>query len=174
VEGRFNANVATPIGTVSLTPHVSLCWQHEYLDSSRGVDAQFIGTGGGSFVTTTDNPDRDAAFIDAGLDATVCKNVTVFVDYETQAGQSKHRPVRPGRRENRVLKKPVKLILFSRKATLRAIHAGCVALFLLAATPQSHAHLVTNPFVEVSGTTGNPQRAALPGELLTAALPTIR
>ncbi len=90
MEGRFNANVATPIGPVSLTPHVSLSWQYEYLDSSRGIDAQFIGTGSGSFVTTTDNPDRDAAFIDAGLDATVCKNVTVFVDYETQAGQSNY------------------------------------------------------------------------------------
>jgi outer membrane autotransporter protein len=90
VEGRFNANVATPIGPVSFTPHVSLSWQHEYLDSSRGINAQFIGTGGGSFVTQTDNPDRDAAFIDVGLDATVCKNVTVFVDYETQAGQNNY------------------------------------------------------------------------------------
>jgi outer membrane lipase/esterase len=84
VEGRFNANV----GPVSLTPHLSLSWQHEYLDSSRGINAQFTGTGGGSFVTQTDNPDRDAAFIDVGLDAEVAKNVTVFVDYETQAGQN--------------------------------------------------------------------------------------
>ncbi len=90
VEGRFNANVATLLGPVSLTPHVSLSWQHEYLDSSRGINAQFTGTGGGSFVTQTDNPDRDAAFIDVGLDATVCKNVTVFVDYETQAGQNNY------------------------------------------------------------------------------------
>jgi outer membrane autotransporter protein len=86
VEGRFNANV----GPVSLTPHVSLSWQHEYLDSSRGINAQFTGTGGGSFVTQTDSPDRDAAFLDVGLDATVSKNVTLFVDYETQAGQNNY------------------------------------------------------------------------------------
>ncbi len=90
VEGRFVANVNTPVGPVSLTPHVSLSWQHEYLDDSRGINAQFTGTGGGSFVTQTDNPDRDAAFIDGGLDANVSKNVTIFVDYETQAGQQNY------------------------------------------------------------------------------------
>jgi outer membrane autotransporter protein len=84
VEGRFNANV----GAISLTPHVSASWQHEYLDDSRGINAQFTGTGGGSFVTETDSPDRDSAFLDVGLDATVSKNVTLFVDYEAQAGQS--------------------------------------------------------------------------------------
>jgi len=90
VEGRFVADINTPVGPMTLTPHVSASWQHEYLDSSRGINAQFSGTGGGSFVTQTDNPDRDAAFIDVGLDATVSKNVTVFVDYETQAGQNNY------------------------------------------------------------------------------------
>jgi outer membrane autotransporter protein len=83
-EGRFNANV----GPVSLTPHVSVSWQHEYLDNSAGITSQFDGAGGGSFSTQTDSPDRDSAFVDVGLDATVSKNVTVFVDYEAQAGQS--------------------------------------------------------------------------------------
>jgi uncharacterized protein with beta-barrel porin domain len=86
VEGRFNANV----GAISLTPHVSASWQHEYLDDSRGINAQFTGAGGGSFVTQTDSPDRDAAFLDVGLDATVAKNVTLFVDYETQVGQQNY------------------------------------------------------------------------------------
>jgi outer membrane autotransporter protein len=90
VEGRFAANVNTPFGRVGLTPHASLSWQHEYLDDSRGINAQFSGTGGGSFTTQTDNPDRDAAFIDVGLDATVSKNVTVFVDYQTQVGQQNY------------------------------------------------------------------------------------
>jgi outer membrane autotransporter protein len=83
-EGRFNARA----GAVSLTPHVSASWQHEYMDNGGGITSQFDGAGGGSFVTQTDRPDRDSAFVDVGLDATVSKNVTVFVDYETQAGQS--------------------------------------------------------------------------------------
>jgi outer membrane autotransporter protein len=85
---RFIDDVRLVSQCLEVGLHVSASWQHEYLDSSRGINAQFTGTGGGSFVTQTDNPDRDAAFIDVGLDATVCKNVTVFVDYETQAGQN--------------------------------------------------------------------------------------
>jgi uncharacterized protein YhjY with autotransporter beta-barrel domain len=84
VEGRFNAMV----GSVSLTPHLSVSWQHEYLDNSRGITSQFVGAGGGSFSVETDTPDRDAAFIDVGLDATVSKDVTVFVASETQVGQN--------------------------------------------------------------------------------------
>jgi outer membrane autotransporter protein len=90
VEGRFVADVKTPVGPMTLTPHLSASWQHEYMDSSGGITSQFTGTGGGSFVTRTQPPDRDAAFIDAGLDATVNNNVTVFVDYETQAGQQNY------------------------------------------------------------------------------------
>ncbi len=50
--------------------------------------SQFDGTGGGSFVTQTEHPDRDSAFFDVGLDANVTRNVTVFIDYETQVGQN--------------------------------------------------------------------------------------
>ena len=87
VEGRFVAEVKTPLGPMTLTPHVSVSWQHEYMESSGGITSQFTGTGGGSFITQTQNPDRDAAFIDAGLDATICQNITLFLDYETQVGQ---------------------------------------------------------------------------------------
>jgi fibronectin-binding autotransporter adhesin len=86
-EGRFSTKVATCYGPMILTPHVSASWQHEYLDNSQGINANFTGTGGGSFTTETDTPDRDSAFVDVGLDATVAKNVTLFVDYEAQAGQ---------------------------------------------------------------------------------------
>jgi fibronectin-binding autotransporter adhesin len=86
-EGRFVANISTPMGAMSLTPHVSASWQHEYLDNSDGITSQFNGAGGGSFSVQTDTPQRDSAFFDVGLDATVNQNVTVFVDYEAQAGQ---------------------------------------------------------------------------------------
>jgi len=86
-EGRFVANIHTPAGPMILTPHLSASWQHEYMDDSQGITSQFTGAGGGSFVVQTDNPERDSAFIDVGLDATVSKNVTVFVDYATQVGQ---------------------------------------------------------------------------------------
>ncbi|HEY0256367.1 MAG TPA: autotransporter outer membrane beta-barrel domain-containing protein, partial [Candidatus Methylacidiphilales bacterium] len=88
VEARYVTDVNTPMGRTTLTPHVSASWQHEYLDNSQGITSQFNSAGGGSFATQTDNPDRDSAFLDIGLDATLSKNVTVFIDYEAQAGQS--------------------------------------------------------------------------------------
>jgi outer membrane autotransporter protein len=89
-EGRFVANVNTPLGPMTLTPHLSASWQHEYMDSSGGITSQFTGTGGGSFLTQTQPPDRDAAFIDIGLDANIGQNITLFADYETQAGQQNY------------------------------------------------------------------------------------
>ena len=75
-------------GKVAATPHLSASWQHEYLDNSNGITSQFSGAGLGSFTVNTARPDRDAAFIDAGLDTQWDSNFNLFVDYETQAGQS--------------------------------------------------------------------------------------
>jgi outer membrane autotransporter protein len=33
-------------------------------------------------------PERDSAFFDAGLDAGITSNITLFVDYQAQAGQA--------------------------------------------------------------------------------------
>ena len=88
MEARYVTDVATPLGRMTLTPHVSASWQHEYLDDAdEGITSQFNNAGGGSFTVPTTNPDRNSAFLDIGLDATVDKNVTVFIDYEAQAGQ---------------------------------------------------------------------------------------
>jgi uncharacterized protein YhjY with autotransporter beta-barrel domain len=86
-EARYEAMIGTPFGPVLLKPHVSASWQREYLDNSDGINSQFTGTGGGSFITKTDTPNRDSGFFDGGLDATLCKNITLYVDYEAQAGQ---------------------------------------------------------------------------------------
>ena len=70
-----------------LTPHLTLNWQHEYLDSSDGITSQFNGIGGGSFTVQTDTPQRDSAFLEAGIDMVVSENVVLFLDYAAQAGQ---------------------------------------------------------------------------------------
>ena len=46
------------------------------------------GAGGGSFVTQGDAPERDSAFFDVGVDAGVSSNVTLFLDYQAQAGEA--------------------------------------------------------------------------------------
>jgi uncharacterized protein with beta-barrel porin domain len=74
---------------VTFRPHLDASWQHEFLDQSRGIDSQFTGAVGGFTVRTVD-PSRDSALMDAGLDAEVSRTVTVFADYEAQAGQENY------------------------------------------------------------------------------------
>ncbi len=83
MEARYFARV----GSVSLTPHISASWQHEFLDNSEGITSQFNQVGSGSFTVQTTNPERDSAFIDVGLDAQVAKRVTLFTNYQAEVGQ---------------------------------------------------------------------------------------
>jgi uncharacterized protein YhjY with autotransporter beta-barrel domain len=75
---------------VNFMPHLDASWQHEFLDQSRGVTSQFNGFGGGSFNIQTENPSRDSALIDLGLDAAFHDTLTLFADYEVQAGQDNY------------------------------------------------------------------------------------
>ena len=74
---------------INFTPHLDASWQHEFLDQSRGITSQFNG-GLGSFNVRTTNPSRDSALADAGLDAEINSTLTVFGDYEVQAGQENY------------------------------------------------------------------------------------
>lgn len=56
-------------------------WQHEYLNDSRGIDADFIGSGLGKFSVQTDSPMRDAAVIGAGVNFTFDDRVTLYAEY---------------------------------------------------------------------------------------------
>jgi uncharacterized protein with beta-barrel porin domain len=75
---------------MTLTPHLDATWQHEFMDQSRGITSQFDGAGLGSFSVQTANPSRDSALADAGFDLDVNRTVTVFADYEVQAGQANY------------------------------------------------------------------------------------
>ncbi len=74
---------------ITFTPHLDASWQHEFMDQSRGITSQFNG-GLGSFSVATVNPSRDSALVDAGLDAEINCSVTVFADYQAQAGQENY------------------------------------------------------------------------------------
>jgi uncharacterized protein with beta-barrel porin domain len=84
----LQARYVTFVGDVALVPHASVAWQHEYLANDRGITSAFTGAGGGSFTVQTEDTGNDSAFIDLGLDATLCQNVTLFLDYQTDAGAS--------------------------------------------------------------------------------------
>jgi uncharacterized protein with beta-barrel porin domain len=88
-EARYSTESRTPLGLMTFTPHFQATWQHEYMDNSDDISSQFNGgAGGGSFIVQGRQPARDSAFLDLGIDAQVAKNVTIFVDYQTQAGES--------------------------------------------------------------------------------------
>ena len=61
-------------------------WQHEFLNSSRNISATFTSLGGGSFLYSTPSPSRDSALLGLGASGYMCKNVSLFVNYETQIG----------------------------------------------------------------------------------------
>ncbi|MCE0522407.1 MAG: autotransporter outer membrane beta-barrel domain-containing protein [Methylacidiphilales bacterium] len=86
----LEARYAVQTGSVLLTPHLSATWQHEFLDNSNGITSQFNQIGSGSFTVQTTQTERNSAFIDAGLDADVVHNVTLFTDYQTEVGQANY------------------------------------------------------------------------------------
>jgi uncharacterized protein YhjY with autotransporter beta-barrel domain len=74
------------IGSVVLTPHASAYWQHEFLDGPDLITSSFEGLPSGGFTVQTIGGDSDNALLGLGLDAEIANSVTVFIDYQTEAG----------------------------------------------------------------------------------------
>ena len=83
----MEARYVVHAGAICLIPHASATWQHEFLDNNNGITSQFNDIGAGSFTVQTTPTERDSAVIDVGLDADVARNVTLFTDYQTEAGE---------------------------------------------------------------------------------------
>ena len=81
---------AAQIKSIAITPHLDLNWQHECLNQSSQLYSSFTDVGTGSFAITTPNGSKDSALIDAGFNIQASENVSVFVDYLAQAGQSNY------------------------------------------------------------------------------------
>ena len=64
---------------------VRLGWQHEFANNDRAIVARFSDSGLGSFAVRTNDPERDAALVGLGLNATYRDTLTTFVDYDVQA-----------------------------------------------------------------------------------------
>ena len=92
LRSRLGAHMsyAAQIKNIAITPHLDLSWQHEYLNQSSQLYSSFTDVGTGSFAITTPNGSKDSALIDAGFNIQASENVSVFVDYLAQAGQSNY------------------------------------------------------------------------------------
>ncbi len=61
-------------------------WQHEFLNSSRNINASFTQLGGGNFIYNTAGPSRDSALLGLGASGYINQQISLFVNYETQVG----------------------------------------------------------------------------------------
>jgi uncharacterized protein YhjY with autotransporter beta-barrel domain len=86
----FDLNYVFDCHGTHIVPYLQAAWQHEFLDQSRGVTSSFNSLGGGDFSVQTPNPSRDSALVTAGVDADIDRSITVFADYQNQAGQSNY------------------------------------------------------------------------------------
>ena len=77
-------------GDMWFTPHFNATWQHEFLDDSRGISSSFSSAPPNSFTVYTPSPSRDAALLEVGLDADLRRDITAFLYYQVQAGQSNY------------------------------------------------------------------------------------
>jgi len=92
LRSRLGGHVSYPFktGTALLTPHLDASWQHEFLDGGQGINAQIVNVAGGPFTVRTPNPSRDSALLDAGLNADITGQISIFGDYLVQVGQSNY------------------------------------------------------------------------------------
>ena len=67
---------------------VRAAWQYEFLDDNRAIVSRFSDSGLSAFSVRTDNPERNAALLGVGINATYRNMLTTFVDYDVQVGQA--------------------------------------------------------------------------------------
>lgn len=72
---------------VAFAAELRAAWQHEFLNDSQTISSLFIGSGLSPFSVRSPNPERDAALVGVGINATMRNNMTIFVDYDAQCGQ---------------------------------------------------------------------------------------
>jgi len=79
-------NLATNSRPALLTFNFNAYWQHEFLDNSQNISANFNGLGAGSFAFQTGSPTRDSGLLGGGISGNLSKGITLFANYELQAG----------------------------------------------------------------------------------------
>jgi outer membrane autotransporter protein len=84
----FDARWQTSWLKTQFTYHLNASWQHEFMDNSQSITSSLETPGVMPFTVQGAGPDRDSALIDAGVDILPAKNVDLFLDYQTEAGES--------------------------------------------------------------------------------------
>ncbi|WP_027159848.1 autotransporter family protein [Methylobacter luteus] len=85
---QFSQSISMPWGVIA--PGARFEWVHQFEDSARAIQSQFISAPGGTgyFTTLTDSPDRDYFNLGASIAATLPEGRSAFFRYETRLGQT--------------------------------------------------------------------------------------
>lgn len=72
----------------TLSPELSVLWDHEYLNGSRRINAELKGAPGNGFSTPTSEPGRDSVKIKAGIAGTAFKRkLGFYTRFECEQGR---------------------------------------------------------------------------------------
>jgi outer membrane lipase/esterase len=82
------ASYRAKIGKVTVKPQLSIVWQHEFADNTRGVNAR-LAQGSSTMTFRTDRIGQNFAVVSADLPARISKNVVASVGYAAEVGRSK-------------------------------------------------------------------------------------
>jgi uncharacterized protein with beta-barrel porin domain len=83
--------IALPIkrNSVVTVPQVYAIYQHEYSNSSRGLDTR-LSQAGKTFVLQTDTPHRNFAVVGANVNILTQKNLKIQLDYNAEVGRGNY------------------------------------------------------------------------------------
>ncbi len=71
-----------------MKPQVSVVWQHEYANNSRGLNAR-LAQGSDTMIFRTDTPGRDFAVVSAEVSARLSKRLVANVSYNAEVGRNR-------------------------------------------------------------------------------------
>jgi autotransporter-associated beta strand protein len=76
------------VGNVTVKPQVSVAWQHEYSDNTRGLNASLAQGSSNMTFNTISNPGKNFAMVNAGVSARFSKRFVANVGYTGEVGRS--------------------------------------------------------------------------------------
>ncbi len=86
--GQGQYTFTMPHMTLPLSLNFDAFWQHECLNSARGITSSFTGINGGQFIYGTPGPIRNSALLGLGASGYLSKGTSLFVNYQTQIGSN--------------------------------------------------------------------------------------
>ena len=86
----FKASYDWKVGGVLVRPEIRAAWQHEYGDSSYGLDASFANGAGGSFLVNGPEIGRDSLLLGVGVAIQCSERFSTYFYYDGELGRENY------------------------------------------------------------------------------------